>query len=137
MKEPEDIKLKALLHEMKLDSPDENFTVKVMNKIFEDQSVFENIRKEKLLGKGFWIIIFLFGVLFITMFIYSGPGLPSDGQIMQLFPELNGGVSAGYQSVFNKIGAVPLSIAGILFASSILLFVDRFLTAKSKLSKHH
>jgi len=133
MSELEDIKLKALLQQMKLDSPEPNFSVRVMNKIFEEDSVLERIKSEKILGKGFWIISILFIVLLATILIIYNSGAQPESQLQTLLPEVNSGVSEGYRSIFSKMGTIPLSIAGILIASSVLLFIDRFISSNTKI----
>jgi hypothetical protein len=134
MSELEDIKLKALLNEMKLESPGNNFSIRVMNKIFEENNVLERVKKEKVLGKGFWMIIALFVILFGVIFIVTTNGMPIESGITKVLPDLNSSsVASGYQSFFDKMGTVPLSIVGILLASSTLLFIDRFITSNSKL----
>ena len=133
MSELEDIKLKALLNEMKLESPSANFSVRVMNKIFEEDSVIERIKKEKVLGKGFWIIIILFIALLATIVLLSNSGIQADGQIANLLPKVNSEVSNGYQSFFEKMGGVPLSVVSILIAASTLLFIERIISANSKI----
>jgi len=133
MNELEDIKLKALLNEMKLDSPKPNFSVQVMNKIFEENTVLESIKSEKILGKGFWIILVLFVVLSGVVFVIYNTGIQPESQIKDLLPELNSGVTESYKSFFSKLGSVPLGIAGILIASSVLLFIDRIISANSKI----
>ena len=133
MNELEDIKLKALLYEMKLESPDANFSIRVMNKIFEENLVLEKIKSEKVLGKGFWIITILFIALLAIILVVSNSGMQADSQIQNLLPEVNSGITTGYQSFFERMGTIPLSVVGILIASSSLLFIDRFITANSKL----
>lgn len=133
MSELEDIKLKAILNEMKLESPEVNFSVRVMNKIFEENTVLEKMKSQRILGKGFWIIMILFVVLFAAIIILNNSGVQPESQISNLLPQLNGDVSTGYQSIFEKIGAVPLSIVGILMASSVLLFLDKFINSNSKI----
>jgi hypothetical protein len=133
MNELEDIKLKALLQQMKLDSPEPNFSVRVMNKIFEENSVLERIKSEKVLGRGFWIILILFVILLAAIFIIYNSGAQPESQLQTLLPEVNSGVTEGYKSIFNKMGTVPLSIAGILIASSVLLFIDRFISSNTKI----
>lgn len=132
MNELEDIKLKALLHEMKLESPGSNFSFRVMNKIFEEDSVLEKIKSQRILGKGFWIIIVLFILLFIVMIAMSNSGIPTESKLQSLLPQLNSGISAGYQSLFSKLGTVPISIAAMFLASSILLFIERFISSNSR-----
>ena len=131
MNELEDIKLHALLQGMKLDSPEPNFSVRAMNKIFEENSVLERIKSEKVLGKGFWIIMLLFVALLVTVFFLSNSGADTTGIAQSLLPEISG-VSDGYNSALGKIGTLPLGIAGILAAFSVLLFLDRFISSNSK-----
>ncbi len=133
MNELEDIKLKALLQQMKLDSPEPNFSVRVMNKIFEEDSVLERIKSEKVLGKGFWIILILFVALLAAIFVMYNTGVQPESQIQGLLPEVKGGVTESYNSLFNKLGTVPLSIAGIFIASSVLIFIDKFISSNSKI----
>lgn len=133
MSELEDIKLRALLQNMELEKPKANFSVRVMNQIFEEENVLEKIKSEKILGKGFWIISILFIALLATVFFLNNTGLQPESQIQSLLPEGSGGVSESYQSFFSKMGSLPLSIAGILIASSVLLFIDRFISSNSKI----
>ncbi|QIA07544.1 hypothetical protein [Draconibacterium halophilum] len=132
MNELEDIKLKALLQKIELEKPGSDFTVNVMNKIFEEDSVLERIKSEKILGKGFWIISILFMVLLAAIFLVNTPGMQADSQIGQLLPEAGQGLSEGYESFFSKMGTLPLSIAGITIAISVLIFIDKIISANSK-----
>jgi len=133
MNELEDIKLEALLHEMKLESPEVNFSARVMNKIFEEESEFNKIKSTRILGNGFWIILVLFVALFAITYIVSNSGVLVESELTKIFPGLNtSGVSNGYQSIFEKMGTMPLKIAVILLASSVLLFIERFINANSK-----
>ena len=133
MSELEDIKLKALLQNMELEKPKANFSVRVMNQIFEEENVLEKIKSEKILGKGFWIISILFIALLVTIFFLNNTGLQPESQLQSILPEGSNGVSESYQSFFSKMGTLPLSIAGILIASSVLLFIDRFISSNSKI----
>lgn len=132
MSELEDIKLKALLQEMKLESTKANFSVQVMSKIFEEESVLYRIKKERILGTGFWLILLLFIILFVAVVVVSGMGILPDSELPKLFPEMNSGATNGCQMISEKLGTVPLSIAGILGGVSILLFLDRFITSNTK-----
>lgn len=123
-----DIELKNLIKGIKLDSPGSDFTTKVMNRVFEEKPVVEIVKKEKLLGRGFWIILSLFAILFLAMFISSTTGIQDDGQLANIFGKIgSSSLTSGYESVFSKMGSLPLSIGGILFAASILIFIDKFL----------
>lgn len=132
MNELEDIKLKALLQSMKLEKPDPGFSAMVMNAIFKENNALEQIKAQRILGKGFWIITALFVLLVIVVYAMSSAGVQPEGKNEQLVP----GMESGIQSVINGIGAVPLSVAGILIASSVLLFVDRFISSNAKLFTH-
>lgn len=130
----EDKELRTLLKSIKLDSPEPNFTVRVMNRIFQEESLIEKVKRERVLGKGFWIILALFVALFVAMALVSGSDAASGGNVPKLISEINSsGAAAEYQTFFQKLGTVPVSIAGILLASSLLLFIDKFLTSKMNL----
>lgn len=131
MSELEDIKLQALLQEITLDSPEPNFSVRVMNKIFEENNALEQIKSGKVLGKGFWIISILFMALLVAVFILSNGSAETASTIESVLPQMDG-VSDGYNSILGKIGTLPMGIAGILAAFSILLFFDKFITSNSK-----
>ena len=132
MKTPEeDKKLKSLLKSVKLDSPGPNFTVRVMNRIFQEDSVIEKIKRERVLGKGFWIILALFVILIAALVVVSTSGLVTGSETPSLLSEINTReVSDGYQSLFSKLGTAPVSIAGIFLALSVLLFIERFISSK-------
>jgi len=123
-----DNELKSLIKGIKLDSPGNDFTVNVMNRVFEEKAAMEQVKDERILGKGFWIILFLFVLLIAAMFVFSGDGIQDSGALTKLLNKANdGSLTQGYQSVFSKLGTLPLSIGGILLASSVLVFIDKFL----------
>jgi ABC-type Fe3+ transport system permease subunit len=133
MNELEDIKLKAFLQNLELEKPGSGFTVQVMNKIFAEDSALEQIKSERILGKGFWIISILFVVLLAAIFVVSNTGMQADSQIGQLLPEAGQGLSEGYESFFSKLGTLPLSIAGITIGVSVLIFIDKIISSNSKI----
>lgn len=133
MNELEDIKLKAFLQNMELEKPGSGFTVQVMNKIFAEDSALEQIKSERILGKGFWIISILFVVLLAAIFVVSNTGMQADSQIGQLLPEAGQGLTEGYESFFSKLGTLPLSIAGITIGVSVLIFIDKIISSNSKI----
>jgi len=123
-----DNELKTLIKGIKLDSPGNNFTSAVMDRVFEEKAAMEKVKDERLLGNGFWIILFLFILLFIALFVFSSGGNEAEGILTKLFSNANdGALSQGYQSFFSNLGTLPVSIAGILVATSILVFIDKFL----------
>ncbi len=130
-----DNELKSLIKGIKLDSPGNDFTVNVMNRVFEEKAAMEQVKDERILGKGFWIILLLFVLLFAAMFIFSGNGIQEEGQLSKMLNSVSdGSLSSGYQSVFSNLGALPISIAGILLASSVLVLIDKFLP---QIMPHH
>jgi len=84
-----------------------------------------------VLGRGFWIILALFAGLMGIVAFLSASGTSAEGSLNLLQNVNTEAVKTGYQSVFDKLGAVPLSIAGILLASSMLLFLEKFLSKRS------
>lgn len=123
-----DNELKSLIREIKLESPGNDFTAKVMSRVLEEKVAMEQIKDDRILGKGFWIILLLFVLLIAAMFVFSGNGIQEEGQLSKMLNSVSdGSLSNGYQSVFSKLGTLPLSIGGILLASTVLLIIDRFL----------
>jgi hypothetical protein len=132
----EDKKLEALIKNMKPDSPGNDFAGKVMNRIFEMESLLEKVKNERIFGKGFWIITSLFVVIIGVLVATSVTGLStgSESEIAKLLPDLNTDpIANGYQTAFQKISGLPLSIAGILLASSMLVLIDRVLFSRNKI----
>lgn len=129
----EDNELKILIESIKLESPGEEFTVRVMNSIFEEQAVFEQVKREPVLRKGFWIILILFAGLFVAVAILSGSSPATDSGFSLLQKINTGALTEGYQSFFTGLDMVPLSIAGMMLAMSLLLFFEKFLSKRSNM----
>ena len=130
-----DNELKSLIKGVKLESPGKDFTSKVMSRVFEEKVAIEKVKDEKLLGTGFWIILFLFVALIAAMFVFSSSGIQTESQMSKLLSGAGDGtLTQGYQSFFSNLGSLPLSIGGILMASSILLLIDKFLP---QIMPHH
>lgn len=132
MNELEDIKLKVLLQSMELEKPTSDFSTRVMKQIFEENNALEQIKAQRILGKGFWLIVAVFVAMTVVFYLMYQQGGQPESQIEQLVP----GVEQGINSMLGKLGSVPLSIAGILIASSVLLFIDRIIGANAKLFSH-
>lgn len=131
MKTPDnDKELKKLLKEIQLESPSKEFTLKVMDRVWEEKTALaksETVKSEKILGRGFWIILGLFVLLFLAVALFANQGTTESGQISKFFEGIgNSSISKQYQSVFSNLGSLPLSIGGILLASSFLIFIDKF-----------
>ena len=122
-----DNELKSLIKGIKLDSPGNDFTSKVMSRVYEEKVAMEKVTNEKILGKGFWIILLLFVILIAAMFVFSS-STQAEGELSKLLSGASeGALSQRYQSFFSNLGSLPLSIGGILMASTVLLLIDRFL----------
>ena len=123
-----DRELQKLIQGIQLDSPGKDFTTLVMNRVFEEKAEIEKIKRETIFGKGFWIILTLFVVLMLAVVVFSVSGTEINSQLSKIFntsPE--GQITQGYRSFFSNLGTLPLSISGILFATSVLLLLDKFL----------
>jgi hypothetical protein len=129
--EIEDKKLKELLKYAKLESPANDFSARVMNRIFEEKGALEQVKSSPVLGRGFWVILALFAGLLVIVAALSGTVVSTEDSLNLLQGVNTEAVKTGYQSVFEKIDTVPMSIAGILLASSFLLFLEKFLSNKS------
>jgi hypothetical protein len=80
----------------------------------------------------------LFTILFAAVVLFSGENLTESGQLSKLFEGLGtSSATAKYQSAFSNLSALPLSIGGILLASTLLVFIDKFIPVISeKLMAH-
>lgn len=134
-----DNELKKLIGELKLESPGNDFTMNVMNRVFEEKVAMEKVKSDPVLGRGFWVIVLLFAALFFITYFVSNLGTGQESMFSELLNGFKGSqVSAGYQSFFSKLGSMPLSIGGILIASTLLVFIDKFsssITTKLHLKK--
>lgn len=127
----EDKKLKAFLKSGQLESPGADFSARVMNRVFEEKAALEQVKSEPLLGRGFWVILALFAGLITAVFVFQESGA-SGGATLNFLKEVDTStVATGYQNFFEKLGAAPLSVAGILLGTSILLFLEKFLSNRS------
>jgi hypothetical protein len=127
----EDLELKQLLKNVKTESPGSDFSARVMKQIFAEQAALERVRKEPVLGKGFWVILSLFAVLIAAVAL--SPGAPASNITPALLSEINtDAVMTGYRSFFEKLGGLPVSIAGIFLATSLLVFLEKILGSRNQ-----
>ena len=137
MNELEDIKLRMLLQDIQLESPDKNFSIRVMDKILRENEAIEKIKAERILGKGFWIILGLFVVLLAIIGLVSSSGSETGGIIDKFFQANKifgnaGNTANDYKSIIERLGSAPIGIAVILVASSVLLFIEPFISSNLK-----
>lgn len=127
----EDLELKQLLKNVKTESPGSDFSARVMKQIFAEQTALERVRKEPVLGKGFWVILSLFAVLIAAVALSSGA--PASNTTPALLSEINtDAVMTGYRLFFEKLGGLPVSIAGIFLATSLLVFLEKILGSRNQ-----
>ncbi len=123
-----DKELEQLIIGLDLESPSADFTSKVMNKVYEE-TIDVRTTNEKIMGLQFWVFVGIFIALAVLLVILSNSGIDAgSGGLIDSIKEKSTGT--GFQSAFEKMNALPTSIAGILLATSTLLFLDRFLTQK-------
>ncbi len=123
------MELREVIKSIQLEKPSSDFTTNVMNKVFQERSVVVQLKEEPVLGKGFWVIIALFVALMVIMVIFSGsdPSAEANALISDINSE---GLLIGYRSFFDRLGALPSSIAGISLGFSLLILLERYLTSK-------
>lgn len=124
-----DIKLKQFLNIHTPESPDPDFSDRVMKSIFKEQHSQEQLKKDHVLGRSFWIFLSLFVLLISMVAIFpsisgaSSPQLFVTGTGMNTFLE-------GYHSFLSQIETLPLNIATILTATSLLILLGNRLDKK-------
>lgn len=125
----EDKELRQLLKGIKLEKPAPDFTKVVMNRVFQERTMVEQVKAEPVLGKAFWIIFALFVLLIALMVLLSGSNVAPESSVV--LPDINAEkYMSGYRSFFENFSNLPASIAGILLAFSLLIFLERFLSSK-------
>lgn len=127
----EDKELKQLLKSIKLESPGADFSARVMNRVFAEQTALEQVKSLPVLGKGFWVILALFAILLVAVALVSG-GTSSAEQTPALLQQFNtDAVLTGYRSFFDKLASLPAGIAGIFMGASLLILLEKFLGTRS------
>ncbi len=128
MTKNQDNELKSIIQGIPLDSPGKDFTLKVMQRVYEEKTAGLKVADEKLFGKGFWIILALFALLALSMFLVYVSGNDTGTLLSEFWSKsAGGGISQKYDTFFSNLGSLPVSIGGILLASSILVIIDKFL----------
>lgn len=122
----EDKALRHLLGSVSPESPGKDFSGGVMNRIFEEKAAWEQVKREPVFTRGFWIILALFAVLILLVIGVSGSF--SDMETASPFlSKLNtGDVVTGYKALYERLGALPASIAGIFLGGSLLVFLEKW-----------
>jgi hypothetical protein len=83
-----------------------------------------------MLKEDLYTILSLFVVLVGAMIWVSG-SQPVAESTPGFLPEMNTDtVLTGYRAFFDKLGALPASIAGIFLASSLLIFLEKLVDSR-------
>lgn len=127
----EDIKLREVIKDLNLESPGKDFTLNVLERIHREVPFAFQIKKDPVLGKGFWIIMALFVVIGVLFVVGTTVEPGSDGLIGNFLKSIDtSATDSAYKGIIGKMNQVPAGIIGILLASSILIFLERFLSLK-------
>ncbi len=127
----EDSELREIIRDIKLESPGKDFTMNVLDRIHKEVPFAFQIKKEPLLGMGFWTIVVLFIALGIAMFFFSGSLTGSEGTIGKFLNSVSTTSASGaYKGFLGQLNNVPAGIVGILLASSLLIFIERLFSLK-------
>ena len=125
----DDRELRELIKSIHLDKPAPDFARHVMNSVFQERNLIEQVKAEPVLKIGFWIILALFGVLFAAMMLLSGSSPAAE--TYNLLPDVGSQeFMNGYRSFFERLGSLPASLAGISMGFSLLIFLERYLSSK-------
>jgi hypothetical protein len=124
----DDTKLKGLIKDIRLEKPSANFTTNVMNRVFELKTATVQSIRVHILDWKFWVLVGLFVVFAGVMVYLSQSGVSAGNSIIP--DDAAGKVGEQYRSALHLFDQVPLSIAAILTASSLLIFLERYLTRK-------
>jgi hypothetical protein len=90
----------------------------------------EKVKAEPILGRGFWIILALFGILMAVM-VFLAAGTTVADSTSGILPDIDStNFMTGYRSLFEKLDVLPASIAGIFIGASLLVFLEKFLESK-------
>ncbi|MDD4143390.1 MAG: hypothetical protein PHN68_02030 [Prolixibacteraceae bacterium] len=118
-----DIKLRQLLKTITPESPGPDFSNRVMKSIFEEQFSLEQLKKYPVLKKSFWVFLSLFAILIAIAVVLSIiSGTYPDQSTLQNFGMDK--ILTGYQSFLTQLGTLPVSIASILTATSLLVLME-------------
>jgi hypothetical protein len=132
-----DSELRKLIKKVKIESPDPDFSSRVMDVILaraEGKKVFSS---EPVLGRSFWILVTLFVLLTVAFILLSGNTIHNEGIVQNL---LSGLPAPDFTTLKNSLakfmeisGSLPLSVAVTMIAASVLILADKFFTTKQKM----
>ncbi len=137
----EDLELRRVMKSIRLESPGNDFSMKVMAGVLAEAEKRPVFTTEPILGKRFWIFVLLFVAVAAVALIVAGSGAPvgnsveitaAEGLLDKLpSPDLTQ-VEGIYEKMLNLIGSLPLTFAGILLSASLLVVLDKFLNSRHK-----
>jgi hypothetical protein len=129
--------LKTLIKKVKIESPDPDFTSRVMKVILADVQKEKVFSSEPVLGRSFWILVMLFVLLIVFFILISGYESPDNGVINDLLsgfpvPDLTP-LNNSLVKIMEKTGSIPVSVTMTMIATTVLILADRFFYSKQKL----
>jgi len=137
----EDQELRRVMKNIRLESPGNDFSMKVMAGVLAEAEKRPAFTTEPILGKRFWIFVLLFLAVAAAALILSGSGAPvgnsaeitaAEGLLDKLpSPDLTK-MEGMYQRILDLFGSLPLTFAGILLSASLLVVLDKFLNSRHK-----
>ena len=135
--EENDIRLKQLLKEIRLESPGPEFASKVMGAILAEPEKKPAFVTEPFLGKKFWILLSAFVVPLILLLVFSAPET-GTGMMQQFFsrvpsPDLRP-VRELFSSALGQQGSLTWTIMLILLGGSGLILADKLFEKRKTFS---
>ncbi len=116
-----------LIKSIRLESPGADFSARVMDRVFEEQLALDKVKSDRIFGRSFLIILAIFVALMVASLFLTG-SMETVDSLRTIFPAFNSdALLSEYRSLFNRLDLLPASLAGILLASSLLVFIDRIL----------
>ena len=124
-----DEQFRRTIKKIKLEAPAPDFSSRVMDAVIAEAQKKEMFKADPLLGRRFWIIIFLF-VALTAFFIFVSGTLETAADSPGIFSRINGpdlsDVKNSWSLFIDKLSGIPLTVAGILLAASMLLLADKY-----------
>jgi hypothetical protein len=133
-----EMELRRLIKEIKLEKPGAGFSTSVMDAVLAEAARKTAYRTEPILGKKFWVFVGMFVVLAIVLILF-GKGESSTSNeiasgIIEKFPAPDlGNIKSGYSRFWDMVSGLPITIGAIMLATSALILADKFFISKHNL----
>lgn len=135
--EENDIRLKQLMKEIRLESPGPEFASKVMGAILAEPEKKPAFVTEPFLGKKFWILLSSFVAPLILLLVFSTPET-GPGVFQQFFSKVPtpdwGPVRELFSTALGQQGSLAWTVMLILLGGSGLILADKLFEKRKTLS---